>query len=81
MIEKTTTTSQLLLRFVITAAGLFAAQWLVPYIWLTLGSLVAGVFELGTSKDRRVGWVYIATSVFIAVVGYLSVNYWQISAK
>jgi 4-amino-4-deoxy-L-arabinose transferase-like glycosyltransferase len=73
----TSTSSQLIIRFLITCAVLFAAQWVVPYYILAIGALLAGLFMAGTSTDKRDGYVFIAAAIFIAIIGWVSIKYWQ----
>jgi hypothetical protein len=75
--ENRSTTGSLITRFLITCAALFAAQWVVPYYLLAVGALGAGLFVASTSNDKRDGWVIAAAGVFIAVIGWVSVRYWQ----
>jgi uncharacterized membrane protein HdeD (DUF308 family) len=77
MSEKSTT-GQLATRFLIICAVLFAAQYIVPYYLLAIGGLIAGIFTATTSTDKREGWIIAAAGVFIAVIGYISVTYWQV---
>jgi hypothetical protein len=71
------TIGQLATRFLIICAVLFAAQWIVPYYLLAVGALIAGLFVASTSTNKREGYVIAAAGVFIAIVGYISVTYWQ----
>lgn len=71
------TNGQLLVRMLIYCAVLFGAQWFIPYYLLAAGALVAGIFTVATSSDKREGYILLMAAVFIAVVGWVSVKYWQ----
>ena len=75
--ENKTTIGQLALRFLLICAALFVAQWFVPYYLLAAGAIIGGIFTATTSPDARNGWVIVAAGIFIAVIGYVSVAYWQ----
>ncbi len=77
MADTPTNNGQLLVRLLIYCAVLFGAQWFVPYYLLALGALAFGIFTIATSSDKRQGYILLIAALFIAVVGWVSVTYWQ----
>ena len=75
--ENRSSSTDIFLRFVITSAVLYALQWFIPYYLLAIGAILGGVFTAKTNDDSRNGWAITAAGVFIAIVGYISVKYWQ----
>jgi hypothetical protein len=75
--ENSSSTTSLVIRFIGMSLALFVAQWFIPYYLLAIGAIIAGLFISQTSTDARNGWVVLAAGVFIAIIGYVSVTYWQ----
>ena len=59
-----------LLRTVVVFAIFCGLQYLIPYYFLAIGGIVAGLFMLKTSDDRPLTWGLLIGSVTFAGFAY-----------
>ncbi len=57
-------------------AGLFAAQWFIPYLYLVIGAGGYGVFQL-VSEKKKSGWHWIAAALVLGVNAWVYDQYFR----
>jgi hypothetical protein len=56
--------------------GLFAAQWVIPYIFLTIGGIGYGVFQI-TSGNKRGGWPWVIAGLVLGINAFVYDKYFR----
>jgi hypothetical protein len=61
---------------VLIFAGLFAAQWVIPYIFLTIAAVGYGGFQLSTG-NKKSGWAWLIAGVVLGVNAWVFDHYFR----
>ena len=63
-------------RTALIFAGLFALQWIIPYVFLTLAGIGYGIFQVA-SGDRKTGWPWIIAGLVLGVNAWIFDRYFR----
>lgn len=69
----------ILLRTVLVFAVAFGLQFLIPWYFLAIGGLVAGIFLLKTSNDRTAALGMLIGSIVFGIFAYVMAQYFPVS--